>query len=70
MGSTLIGTVKEFEDDNDDWVEYMERVEHFFLANDIDDDDKKRSILLSSCRAKTYKLFSSFSSQEMWHGQF
>ena len=42
MGSTLIGTVKEFEDDNDDWVEYMERVEHFFLANDIDDDNKKK----------------------------
>ena len=59
MGSTLIGTIKEFDDESDDWVEYMERVEHFFLANEITDINKKKSILLSSCGAKTYKLFSS-----------
>ena len=44
---------------SDDWVEYVERLEHFFKANEIDTEDKKKSIMLSSCGSKTYKLFRS-----------
>lgn len=49
-------TVGEFVEENGDWLEYTERLEHFFAANEIADEDKKRSILLSVCGAKTYKL--------------
>ncbi len=43
-------------EENGDWLEYMERLKHLFAANEITDEDKKRSILLSFCEAKTYKL--------------
>ncbi|CAC5382937.1 unnamed protein product [Mytilus coruscus] len=36
--------------------EYTERLEEYFLANEIDDDDKKRSIFLTVCGEKTYSL--------------
>uniref|UniRef100_A0A8C2FFT4 Gypsy retrotransposon integrase-like protein 1 n=2 Tax=Cyprinus carpio TaxID=7962 RepID=A0A8C2FFT4_CYPCA len=52
----MFGTVGEFVEDSGDWLEYTERLEHFFAANEITDEDKKRSILLSVCGAKTYKL--------------
>ncbi|XP_035806354.2 uncharacterized protein K02A2.6-like [Amphiprion ocellaris] len=51
-----VGSLTEFADRDGDWIEYVERLEHFFLANDIDNEGKKRSILLSVCGAKTYKL--------------
>lgn len=40
-----VGSLTEFVEEDRDWVEYVERLEHFFL-----------SILLSVCGAKTYKL--------------
>ena len=50
-----IGKIEEF-NKNDSWVEYTERVEQYFAANEITDNHKKRAILLSVCGAKTYKL--------------
>lgn len=52
-----VDTLTEFVEEDSDWVEYVERLEDFFLANDITDERKQRSILLSVCGAKTYKLF-------------
>ena len=57
VSQTTYGTIKEFNDTDDNWVEYVERLEHFFLANEIASEDKMKSILLSSCGSKTYKLF-------------
>ena len=57
MGSMVIGSPGEFNADNDEWIECMERLEHFFNANGIADENRKKSILLSSCGSKTYKLF-------------
>ena len=51
----LIGEVEDFQE-NDNWIEYAERLEHCFTANEITDNGKKRAVLLSSCGAKTYKL--------------
>ncbi|KAJ8351939.1 hypothetical protein SKAU_G00234150 [Synaphobranchus kaupii] len=51
-----VGSLSEFVESDGDWIEYVERLEHFFLANDIADEAKKRSILLSVCGARTYKL--------------
>ncbi|XP_048860098.1 uncharacterized protein K02A2.6-like isoform X1 [Brienomyrus brachyistius] len=53
---TTFGTVGEFVEGTEDWTEYEERLGHFFSANGISDGDRKRSILLSACGAKTYKL--------------
>ncbi|XP_042372461.1 uncharacterized protein K02A2.6-like [Plectropomus leopardus] len=50
------GTIGEFVEGNEDWTEYEERLGHFFNANGITEEAKKRSILLSACGAKTYKL--------------
>ena len=43
-------------EDSEDWVQYIERLECYFDANEIDAADKKRDILLSVCGRKTYKL--------------
>lgn len=50
-------TFSEFDDTNDSWIEYVERLEHFFVANDIETEAKKKSVMLSSCGNKTYRLF-------------
>ena len=35
---TIIGKIESFDDTKENWETYMERVEQFFLAKDIDDD--------------------------------
>jgi len=45
--------------ETEDWRHYIERVNHFFGANEITDPDKRRSIFLCSVGAKTYKLIRS-----------
>ncbi|CAC5392594.1 unnamed protein product [Mytilus coruscus] len=49
------GRIEEFKFENN-FEEYTERLEEYFLANEIDDDDKKRSIFLTVCGEKTYSL--------------
>ena len=51
----LIGKIEEY-NKNDSWIEYTERLEQYFAANEITDNNKKRAVLLSVCGAKTYKL--------------
>ena len=42
------GKLEEFDTTNgDDWVQYIEHMEHYFLANEIADASKQRSILIS-----------------------
>ena len=40
----------------DDWSQYIERLGHYFSANDITDISKQKSILLSVVGTETYKL--------------
>ena len=49
-------TIGEFQPGTESWVLYTERLEQHFLANDVQDADKKRAFLLSSCGAPTYQL--------------
>ena len=53
------GTIEEFDGATEDWTAYSERLEQYFVANDVDDAAKKRAILLSVCGASTYKLIRS-----------
>ena len=52
---TAIGKIESFHDTKENWETYVERVEQFFLANDIDDDHKVPT-LLSLIGGKTYTL--------------
>ncbi len=57
---TMLGRIKEFDEcSSNSFEEYIERLECFFHANDIEDDAKKRSVLLSVCGAKTYSTLRS-----------
>ena len=50
-----IGRIEEFREDKEEWSQYAERLEHFFAANGITDNDKKRSVFLTVIGAKAYK---------------
>ena len=41
MATTIIGQVEAFQPGVDDWEQYTERLEQYFVANDIVDADKK-----------------------------
>jgi len=42
----LIGKIAEY-NENNSWIEYTERLEQYFAANEITDNNKKRAVLLS-----------------------
>ena len=50
------GAVSMFDPNMEDWMTYTERMKHYFVANDVTDADKKRSILLLACGPATYKV--------------
>ena len=45
--NSLIGKLVDFDPAVETWEQYAERLQHFFDANEIQDDSRKRSILLS-----------------------
>src|ERR1043165_307083 len=53
-----IGKIDSFDDNVEDWATYIERVEQFFITNDIV-DEKKVPALLSLIGGKTYSLLRS-----------
>ena len=61
MAATF-GRIDEFEEGKEDWTQYIERLEHFFVANSATDNDKKRSILLTVMGPSAYKLLRSLMS--------
>ena len=54
------GKIDEF-NVKDDWSQYIERLGHYFSANDITDISKQKSILLSVVGPETYKLMHNLS---------
>ena len=48
--------VKEFDAECDDWEQYVEQLEFYFVAKGIDDAAKQKAFLLSACGSRTYKL--------------
>ena len=52
----LHGKVSAFDAHQEDWIEYVERLELYFMANDITDSAKKRAILLNAAGPATYRL--------------
>ena len=54
--ASVFGKVDEFDGSKEEWTQYVERVNHFFDANDIVDAGKKRAVLLSVIGSSTYAL--------------
>ena len=42
-----VGKMGEFCEENEDWSQYVERVEFFFTANGIEGEERKRAVLLT-----------------------
>ena len=53
------GKINEYENDKEDWICYVERIILFFEANEIQEESKKKAILLSSVGPETYKVIKS-----------
>ena len=54
--SLFHGHIGEFSCDAEDWTVYTERLQNYFVANDISSEAKKRAVLLSACGSSTYRL--------------
>lgn len=52
------GKLEEFDENKEKWTQYIERLGHYFAANEIADAEKQWAILLSVCGSKVYKLMS------------
>ena len=57
------GSVSAFDCSKEDWTSYIERLNFYFVANDVTTEVKKRAILLSMCGPSTYKLIRSLISE-------
>ena len=53
--ATLFGHIGEFDDNKEEWIQYVERLDHFYEANGITENDRKRAILLTTIGPLTYK---------------
>ena len=52
--ATRQGTFSEFDNGQEDWTSYTERLQQYFSANEIEVGDKQRAILLNCCGPQTY----------------
>ena len=50
------GKIGEFKESEESWTQYVERLEQYFLANEVEDVAKRRAIPLSVCGSKAYAL--------------
>ena len=50
------GSIGEFDSEKEEWIPYIERLDEYFIANGVEDETKKRAILLSSCGHSTYQI--------------
>ena len=54
--SGFIGAPEPFDERTEDWTLYAQRFEHFLLANSVNEDEKKRHLLLAMIGGRTFKL--------------
>ena len=58
----LHGIIGPFNPAQEEWCEYSERQAHYFIANDIASEEKKRAILLTAVGPGTYRLLKTLAS--------
>ena len=58
--AAVFGSITEFVFESEDVTEWIERLEQWFIANQLDgDEDRKKVLLLSHVGARRYKLLRS-----------
>ena len=62
----LLGLIDSFNHNSDDMSEYIERVDQYFYANDINDAGKKTAIFLTVIGSDTYSLLRNFLAPVSW----
>ena len=65
----LLGKIEEFDPKNEDWRQYLERLEEFFVANDLSGESegkavKRRATFISLIGPEPYKLLRSLLSPD------
>ena len=53
------GQVGAFQEGQEEWKQYVERLEQYLIANGVDNAEKKRAVFLSTIGPQAYKLLSS-----------
>ena len=56
MATGSHGVISPFDGNAEEWIDYAERLENYFVANDITDIAKRRAILLNGVGPSTYRL--------------
>ena len=56
MAAALIGSLYQFNIEQQNWAEYTEIMEHYFAANKITDDTMKVNVLCSNVGPRTYHI--------------
>ena len=66
MASTnnTIGQLEQFKPGTDDWEQYQERLEQYFVANSIEGEEKTRATLLTVIGPQAYSLLSNLVAPE------
>ena len=54
--AATLGKIDEFDSSKEEWPQYVERLGHFFTANDIKTAEKKRAVFLAVIGPVTYRL--------------
>ena len=54
--AAVLGQVNPFDGEKKEWLQYVERLDYFFVANGITEAVKKRALLLTVVGPATYKL--------------
>ena len=57
MATSNFGTLCAYDISKEKWQSDVEHLKWFFTTNDVNDAEKKRVILLTSCGIETYQLF-------------
>ena len=65
MATSYFGTIGPYEvEKGEEFSNYIERIEQFFIANNVTEENKKAAILLSVIGAETYAIVKKLSSPE------
>ena len=54
--TAMHGNIGEYHSEREEWDSYAERLEQYFVANDVTNAAKKKALLLSLCGPETYTL--------------
>ena len=64
MAAQVYGSISEFVHEAESFTEWVERLEQWFIANDVTAAAKKRALFLSNVGARGYKLVRSLSQND------